>query len=79
MKSTPLCEEISVLRLYQDILALQEKENLSVEPTIDGAPSAQKQTQSVQERPLVSKYDDKILNKSIPLFVSGSSLQHRKS
>ena len=49
-----------------------------MEPTIDRAPYVKMPTQSFQERPLVCKYEDKILKRSIPLLVLGSSMQHKK-
>jgi hypothetical protein len=49
-----------------------------MEPTIAGAPSVQMPTQFSQDRPFVSRYEDKTLNMSCPLLVSGSSLQQKK-
>ena len=50
----------------------------SMEPTTDGALSVQMPTQCLQERPLVFRYEDKILKTSIPLLVSGGSLQDKE-
>jgi hypothetical protein len=48
-----------------------------MERTIDGTPSVQMPTQFSQDRPFVSRYEDKTLNISCDMLVSGSSLQQK--
>jgi hypothetical protein len=49
-----------------------------MEPVTDGALPVQMITQFFEDRPFVSRYEDKTLNITFPLLVLGSSLQQKQ-